>query len=72
MTLLVEDPASCGCYAEVPVCLPECCVDKEVSICPSMGILGRRRVRYDWNCCGFSIDVLFRTRGDIVVTYFFK
>lgn len=68
-TLLVKDPAACDCYAEIPVCLPCCCVG-EVRVCNRDGILGRRRVDYEWDC-GFKISVLFRARGDVVVNYIF-
>jgi hypothetical protein len=69
VTLLVKDPASCDCYAEIPVCIPSCCVD-EATICNRAGILGRRWVDYEWQC-GFKISVLFRARGDVVVHYIF-
>ncbi len=68
-TMLVKDPASCDCYAEIPVCLPCCCVG-EASICNRDGILGRSWVDYEWDC-GFKISVLFRARGDVVVHYIF-
>ena len=67
--LLVRDPASCDCYAEVPVCLP-CCCEGEAQVCDRPGILGRRWVDHDF-ACGFQISVLFRTRGDVVVVYRF-
>ncbi len=68
-TLLVRDPESCDCYAEVPVCIP-CCCEGEAQVCNRPGILGRRWVDHDC-ACGFQISVLFRTRGDIVVVYRF-
>ncbi len=68
-TLLVRDPESCDCYAEVPVCIP-CCCEGEAQVCNRPGILGRRWVDHDF-ACGFQISVLFRTRGDVVVVYRF-
>jgi len=67
MVLLVEDPCHCGCYAQVPVCLPTCCVGAP-HVCAKPGVLGRRRVSYTWDC-GFAVEVIFRTRGDLVVLH---
>jgi hypothetical protein len=64
--LLVKDPVTC-CCVEVPICLPPCCTDAP-KVCGHEGLFGRGIVDYDW-CCGFSVKVLFRARGDIVVTY---
>jgi hypothetical protein len=64
--LLVKDPVTC-CCVEVPVCLPPCCSD-EPKVCGREGLFGRGIVDYEW-CCGFSVKVTFRARGDIVVTY---
>jgi hypothetical protein len=64
--LLVKDPVTC-CCVEVPICLPPCCTDAP-KVCGREGLFGRGIVDYDW-CCGFSVKVTFRARGDIVVTY---
>jgi len=64
--LLVKDPVTCCCI-EVPICLPPCCTDAP-KVCGREGLFGRGIVDYDW-CCGFSVKVTFRARGDIVVTY---
>ena len=64
--LLVKDPVTC-CCVEVPICLPPCCTDAP-KVCGREGLFGRGVVDYDW-CCGFSVKVTFRARGDIVVTY---
>jgi hypothetical protein len=64
--LLVKDPVTC-CCVEVPICLPACCTDAP-EVCAREGLLGRGVVTHDW-CCGFSVKVTFRNRGDVVVTY---
>lgn len=64
--LLVKDPVTC-CCVEVPICLPPCCTDAP-KVCAREGLFGRGIVDHDW-CCGFSVKVTFRARGDIVVTY---
>jgi hypothetical protein len=64
--LLVKDPVTC-CCVEVPICLPACCTDVP-EVCAREGLLGRGIVTHDW-CCGFSVKVMFRARGDVVVTY---
>jgi hypothetical protein len=63
--LLVEDPCNCGCYVEVPVCVPACCQGPP-EVCGKQGVLGRRSVTYDW-ANGVRVKVLFRARGDLVV-----
>ena len=67
MTLLVEDPVRCGCYAEVPVCVP-CCCEGAATVCVRPGVLGRCWVDHRFDC-GYCVSVLFRTRGDVVVVY---
>ncbi len=65
--LVVKDPRDCCCQVEVPVCLPGCCTDLEC-VAAHCRILGRATVRYDF-ACGVRVTILFRARGDIVVTY---
>jgi hypothetical protein len=63
--LLVKDPCTC-CEVEVPVCLPACC-QGEPTVCSGVGFLGRDIVDYEW-CCGFSVRVVFKHSGDLLVT----
>ena len=66
--LEVKDPCDCSCAGVIiPICLPACCtgVPEVTSRC---GMFGRGVVRYDY-CCGFSIKIVFRHTGDIVVHY---
>ncbi|MEX0936374.1 MAG: hypothetical protein WDZ59_00830 [Pirellulales bacterium] len=68
VVMVVEDPATCGCAVEVPMCIPACCVGEPV-VDSRCGILGRRIVNYEW-CCGFRARVVFTHCNDIRVTYF--
>ncbi len=64
--MIVEHPG-CGCSVEVPVCLPACLegVPTLKSRCtPS----GRGIVNFCWSN-GFNLKVIFRVKGDLVVTY---
>jgi hypothetical protein len=63
--LVVEDPCRRGRCVEVSVTLPSACVDPPRIDC-WRGLLGRRGVTYRW-CCGMTVDVIFRLRGDILV-----
>lgn len=64
IVLKVEDPCT-GCVVDVPICLPACCKG-EPEVCYGTGLFCRDVVTYDW-CCGFSVKVVFRKRGDLLV-----
>jgi hypothetical protein len=66
--LLVKDPCVCGCFVEVPICLPVCC-EGEPKVCCKNGLLGRSIVEYEW-CCGYRVKIVFDRRGDLVVHTF--
>lgn len=66
--LLVKDPCVCGCYIQVPVCLPACCTGTP-EVCCHKGFLGRDVVEYNW-CCGYRIKMVFDRRGDLTVHSF--
>ncbi len=68
--LLVKAPTGCceSCYVKVPVCIPACCTDAP-KVCYTSGFLGRCVAEYTY-CCGFTIRVSFRHRGDVVVHYY--
>ena len=66
--LLVKNPQSCeDCYVEVPVCIPVCSMG-EPCVSSRCGLFGRGIVTYEYES-GFSIQVVFRARGDVVVHY---
>ncbi len=65
--LTVQHPGSCECTVNVPVCLPACLEGVPV-ICSRCKPSGRGVVNYRW-CNGFHVKIVFRKRGDIVVTY---
>lgn len=68
MTLQVSNPADCtDCCYTVCVNVPACC-QGETSICDRTGLLGRGIVEYHF-ACGWTVKVVFRTRGDVVVHY---
>lgn len=67
MVLVVKDPRDCCCEVEVPVCLPGCCTGTPC-VDSRCRVLGRATVTYEFEC-GVRVTVLFRARGDIVVTY---
>lgn len=64
--LIVQNPAD-GCFYEIPVCLPGCCVGEPL-VAGKRGLLGRGVVEYCWPC-GFEVEVIFRLRGDVKVEY---
>jgi hypothetical protein len=67
--LMVNDPCTpCACPIEVPVCIP-CCATGLPRITPHRGLLGRQCVTYTW-CNGFTIKLIFRCRGDLLVHYY--
>ena len=63
--LMVQDPRYCCCGTSVPVCISACCTGAP-QVSSRVGLLGCGYVTYRW-CCGFTIKVVFRARGDIVV-----
>jgi hypothetical protein len=66
--LEVTNPADCkGCYYWVSAKVPACC-EGEPSRSGRVGILGRGVVEYRWSC-GWTVKVVFRTRGDVVLHY---
>ena len=66
--LEVTNPADCdGCYYWVSAKVPACC-EGEPSRSGRVGILGRGVVEYRWSC-GWTVKVVFRSRGDVVVHY---
>ncbi len=65
VVLQVEDPCT-GCMVDVPICMPACC-EGAPEVCHGTGLFCRDVVTYDW-CCGFSVKVVFRKRGDLLVT----
>lgn len=66
MILKVQDPKSC-CTVDVPVCVPACCKDTPC-VSSRSALFCRGVVWYDWNC-GFSVKIVFKHCGDLVVTY---
>jgi hypothetical protein len=66
--LAVQDPCVCGCFVEVPICLPGCCTDAP-KVCAHGGIFGREVVEYEW-CCGYRVKVIFDRKGDMIVHTF--
>ncbi len=66
MILRVQDPKSC-CTVDVPVCVPACCQGTPC-VSSRCALFCRGAVWYDW-ACGFSVKVVFKHNGDLVVTY---
>jgi hypothetical protein len=66
--LAVQDPCVCGCFVEVPICLPGCCTGQP-KVCTHGGIFGRDVVEYEW-CCGYRVKIVFDRRGDVTVHTF--
>lgn len=65
MILRVQDPKSC-CTVDVPVCVPACCKGTPC-VSTRCALFCRGVVWYDWDC-GFSVKVVFKHCGDLVVT----
>ena len=63
--LAVQDPRYCCCGVEIPVCISACCTGAP-QVQSHVGLLGCGYVTYRW-CCGYTVKVVFRRRGDIVV-----
>jgi hypothetical protein len=67
IVMVTQNPAD-GCYYEIPLCIPGCCVG-EPRVSGGRGLLGRGVVEYRWEC-GFRAEVKFRHfRGDVKVEY---
>jgi hypothetical protein len=65
--MVTQNPAD-GCYYEIPLCIPGCCVG-EPRMSGGRGLLGRGVVEYFWEC-GFRAEVKFRhILGDVKVEY---
>jgi hypothetical protein len=66
--LEVTNPAECdGCCYWVSAQVPACCAGEPIRA-GRVGILGRGVVEYRWSC-GWTVKVVFRTRGDVVIHY---
>ena len=67
-SLVVDNPADCAsCCYEVAICVPACCAG-EPRHWSRVGLFGRGIVEYRWRC-GWTVRVIFRARGDVVVHY---
>jgi len=67
IVMVTQNPAD-GCYYEIPLCIPGCCVG-EPRMSGGRGLLGRGVVEYCWEC-GFRAEVKFRhILGDVKVEY---
>lgn len=68
LMMVTKNPAD-GCYYEIPLCVPGCCVGEEPRIDCRRGIFGRGVVEYCWPC-GFRAEVKFRhLLNDVKVEY---
>jgi hypothetical protein len=68
LVMVTQNPAD-GCYYEIPLCIPGCCVG-EPTMSAGHGIFGRGVVEYCWPSCGFRAIVKFRhVLGDVRVDY---
>jgi hypothetical protein len=68
LVMVTQNPAD-GCYYEIPLCIPSCCVG-EPTMSAGHGIFGRGVVEYCWPSCGFRAIVKFRhVLGDVRVDY---
>jgi hypothetical protein len=65
LVLNVKNPACCGDYACVKVCVPGCC-EGPPKVCARCGVLGRGIVTYQW-CCGHQVTVVFTAFGGVRV-----
>ena len=65
LVLNVKNPACCGDYACVKVCVPGCC-EGPPTVCARCGVLGRGIVTYRW-CCGHQVTVVFTALGGVRV-----
>jgi hypothetical protein len=66
--LAVKDPCACGCFIEVPLCIPGCCTTAP-EMCCKTGLFGRQIVEYKW-CCGYRVKIIFDRHGDLIVHTF--
>ena len=68
LVMVTKNLAADGCYYEIPLCVPGCCVG-EPTVSGGRGIFGRGIVEYCWSC-GFRAEVKFRhILGDVKVEY---
>jgi hypothetical protein len=69
IVMVTQNPAD-GCYYEIPLCVPGCCVG-EPTVSSGRGIFGRGVVEYCWPSSGFRAIVKFRqiVRCDVKVEY---
>lgn len=65
--LAVPDPECESCLVQIPVCIPACCAAEQPKVSYKKGVLGRCHATFVW-CCGYKVDVMFRCRGDVLVT----
>jgi hypothetical protein len=68
MVLYVQDPRCGRCAVEVPVYVPARCAGSP-QVHSHVGLLGCGYVTYKW-CGGFTIKVVLRRSGEIIVHYF--
>jgi hypothetical protein len=67
LVMVTQNPAD-GCYYEIPLCIPGCCVGDPI-VKGGRGIFGRGVTEYCWPC-GFRAIVKFRQiLGDVRVDY---
>lgn len=68
IVVLTQNPAD-GCFYQIPLCIPGCCVGQP-SVAGGRGLItGRGKVEYRWPC-GFRAIVKFRQLlGDVEVEY---
>ncbi|MEK6250139.1 MAG: hypothetical protein N2C12_18285 [Planctomycetales bacterium] len=65
-TLTVADPCCCKCAVDIPVCVPACCKGAPSCVTSRCGMLCKGVVTYKW-CCGYTVKVVFKKCGDVVV-----
>lgn len=63
--LSVNDPCK-GCVYDVPVCLPECCIEAPRVVVEKAGAHGRSVGVYVW-CCGYKVKIIHDGCGNIGV-----
>lgn len=68
IVVLTQNPAD-GCFYEIPLCIPGCCVGQPLVAGGRGLVTGRGKVEYRWPC-GFRAIVKFRQAlGDVEVEY---
>lgn len=66
--LSIQDPCTC-CVYEIPVCMPECCIDTPKVAIEKAGPHGRAVGTYVW-CGGYKAKIILDRCGDITVHTF--